>query len=267
MAGPSVIRHQRTVACGTEYQEGGHGVVLECACGTFAIGRCAECKNPVCGLHSEIYEWKRLCDADVAAWRTEAERVAAAARARATAAAVRPWREWQERLLDELGDAHPIERLARVMTLLSTDEIWLSKLWKQRELVSTLEVVLRDLWSTDLMKRPPWDHEQVLEWFLSAVKVPPAPHKIFTRRKVPVFGELKAKLVVVPGWTFASGSTSYILTDNWHFPVTVLVDGRRGSYLDRPDYAPGNPGFSGMALREMATLAQLPALPPRPSVR
>jgi hypothetical protein len=183
------------------------------------------------------------------------------------------WAEWIERLRDELGEVHPvgevhpIERLVRVMTLLTEDEIRSGDLARQRELMSALKGVLRSLWSTDLMKRPPWDHERVLEWFLGAVKSPPTPQRILAPRRAPIIGELKAKPVTVPGWTFTSGSTNHILQDNWHYPMTVLVDGRRGSYLDRPESAPDKSGFSGLALREMAALAHLPALSGRPSIR
>lgn len=33
-----------------------------CACGTFAIGLCADCATPVCGTHSALIEDRRLCD-------------------------------------------------------------------------------------------------------------------------------------------------------------------------------------------------------------
>jgi hypothetical protein len=189
----------------------------------------------------------------------------AAERAQGVRAAA--WAEWTERLRDELRDGHPVERVARAMTVLSKDEVKSRDLWTQRELISALGSVLGDLWSRDVMKHPSWDHEQVLEWFLGAVKVSPTPHQILVPRKVPVLGELKAKLVTEPGWTFSSGSTSHILADDWHYPMTVLVDGRRGSYLDRPGQSPDHSGFSGMALREMAKLAHLPEITPRPTVR
>jgi hypothetical protein len=272
MAGPGVFRHEHKVPCGLEFREAGPGAFLLCACKTVAIGLCAACEEPVCGLHSELCAGRRMCEADNPRLRAKAARTAAAERSAATKK--RAWREWQEQVLDELGDAHPIERLVRVMAVWSKDEIWPRRSSQQRELVPTLEVVLGDLWSTDLLRRwptdlmksPPWDHEQVLEWFLDAVKTPPTPQQILTPRRVPVLGEMKAKLVTVPGWTFTSGSTSHILADDWHYPMTVLIDGRRGSYLDRPDHAPGNPGFSGVALREMAPLAQLPGLSPPPRV-
>jgi hypothetical protein len=269
MAGPGVFRHEYTVPCGFEYGEVGPGAFLVCACRTVAIGLCAECGKAVCGFHSELCAGRRLCEADNPRLRAEAQRVEAARRRQGAAATA--WAEWSERLKGELGDVypvgdvHPIERLVRVMTLLSEDEIKSRELARQRELMSALKGVLRSLWSTDLMKRPPWDHERVLEWFLGAVKTPPAPQQILAPRGAPVIGQLKPKLVTVPGWTFTSGSTNHILADDWHYPMTVLVDGRRGSYLDRPESAPDKSGFSGLALREMAKLAHLPSLTPPPA--
>lgn len=59
----------RFVVCGHEYHE---AVPLSgepsgtCECGTFAIGRCAECSRPVCGSHSKLVDGRRLCEVDVA---------------------------------------------------------------------------------------------------------------------------------------------------------------------------------------------------------
>lgn len=37
------------------------GITESCSCGTFAIGRCAICRVPVCGDHSALDEARRLC--------------------------------------------------------------------------------------------------------------------------------------------------------------------------------------------------------------
>ena len=59
MKGPMAIEHRDV--CGNEYTEGLNGGTT-CACGTFAIGHCAECSTPVCGTHSGLWEGReRLC--------------------------------------------------------------------------------------------------------------------------------------------------------------------------------------------------------------
>lgn len=69
-AGPGgSMRPERTVRpCGHRYHEGG-GVTgtTTCACGTFAIGLCAECGSAVCGDHSWMRGDRRLCREHAAA--------------------------------------------------------------------------------------------------------------------------------------------------------------------------------------------------------
>jgi hypothetical protein len=53
--------------CGHHYQVGGAALTSAqplCECGTFAVGKCAECGKWVCGSHSGIPYWegRRLCD-------------------------------------------------------------------------------------------------------------------------------------------------------------------------------------------------------------
>lgn len=53
--------HER--ACTDQYQEG-DAVTAQlplCACFTYAVGICADCKNPVCGVHSELVGDLRRC--------------------------------------------------------------------------------------------------------------------------------------------------------------------------------------------------------------
>lgn len=49
--------------CGRRYHEADWeaGVNATCACGTFAIGQCAECETLVCGDHSRLVGGSRLC--------------------------------------------------------------------------------------------------------------------------------------------------------------------------------------------------------------
>lgn len=57
----SVVRDR---ACGREYQEGASTTSTVCQCGTFAVGLCTECGAPACGLHSEMWQDRRVCIAD-----------------------------------------------------------------------------------------------------------------------------------------------------------------------------------------------------------
>ncbi len=67
--------------CQAEYQEGdGSGTAL-CECSTFAIGICARCKAPVCGMHSRLTVEGRLCNQHAAEF-DEAAKLKAAQRRR-----------------------------------------------------------------------------------------------------------------------------------------------------------------------------------------
>lgn len=71
MPGPGAFGQQgphevlTPVSCRTEYHEapvgGGAQVSSRCACGTYAIGECAECGTPVCGNCSRMHRGSRLC--------------------------------------------------------------------------------------------------------------------------------------------------------------------------------------------------------------
>jgi hypothetical protein len=49
--------------CGRDYQEASASVASmpQCTCGTFAVGTCSTCSAPVCGLHSDVFDGRRLC--------------------------------------------------------------------------------------------------------------------------------------------------------------------------------------------------------------
>jgi hypothetical protein len=52
--------------CRVRFQTGtSSGLCLFCACGTLAVGRCAECGEPVCGDHSTLWRERRLCSTDL----------------------------------------------------------------------------------------------------------------------------------------------------------------------------------------------------------
>lgn len=53
----------RDGTCRERFQVSGmpHQPAIYCGCGTFAIGRCVECKRPICGDHSQLTDSGRLC--------------------------------------------------------------------------------------------------------------------------------------------------------------------------------------------------------------
>lgn len=74
--GPSRVAEY--APCGIEYQEGVNSQPTDaCACGTFAIGRCAICGRPVCGTHSRVAD-VRLCLDDLAVREQERREAAGA---------------------------------------------------------------------------------------------------------------------------------------------------------------------------------------------
>lgn len=80
--GPRPITTVGERICRAQYQEGAMNVEAVCRCGTFAVGLCAECREPVCGIHSSMIDDRRLCDGHAsaarAAIREKAEAEAAA---------------------------------------------------------------------------------------------------------------------------------------------------------------------------------------------
>lgn len=102
---PVVIEH---LPCGTRYHDGPPAdSAAECSCGTFAIGRCAECRQPVCGLHSGYDDGQLLCLTHLEERRTRAAALLAAAAADRMAA------ERNRRTREEAsGSARVLTRIA-----------------------------------------------------------------------------------------------------------------------------------------------------------
>lgn len=49
------------MACNHQYQEGSSLYTQPCYCGTDSIGSCHECSRRVCGIHSDLFQERRLC--------------------------------------------------------------------------------------------------------------------------------------------------------------------------------------------------------------
>lgn len=267
LAGPPVIRQEQLVECGAEYQEGGAVSVEECSCGTFAIGRCGECRQPVCGSHSGLWEGRRLCEPHLRAAHAAAQKQQAEAQARgvadAIAASVRSWDGWLAAARATLAQTpDPVERTVRVVAALSGS--WPGRLPEDRQLLLTL-LLPEQLAGLEPDVRWWWDHDAVQAWFLQAVKVPPVKLKVVSGRRT-LLGGTKREQTRAPGWEFPNGSTVGHGEGHmrWWLSVSVLADGRRllGANAD----AGSRTGFNETALTLMAERAQLELLPAFPSV-
>jgi hypothetical protein len=108
----------------------------------------------------------------------------------------------------------------------------------------------------------PWDHEAVQRWFLEHVVQPP--ETISVRERI-LFWNVA---VGYPGWWLEVGST---FASRGNTPrqasVAVLADGRRVHGFWRRESADlevgREEGFNALALRAMARLVDVPALPDR----
>ncbi len=63
--GTTMVPYSDSHVCGNRYQEVDSQSPVQiaetCSCGTYAIGRCAECRRSICGDHSGIVGGSRLC--------------------------------------------------------------------------------------------------------------------------------------------------------------------------------------------------------------
>ena len=265
---PGVIRHEETVVCDAEYQEGPGGGGETCACGRDSIGICVECHARVCGLHSQIWKGRRLCDEDLVQAQAVAQARNAEAAAKEADAAVRrviqAWDDWlieSRRSLAESEDA--TERVVRVVALLHGGAPSARRSGHETEAASIPPVLLSQGFPNDTASGWWWDHEAVQSWFLRNVKAPPQQLGVVRVRRGP-FGKRKETLEA--GWAFPNGSTVAVdeyATSRWgYLTVSVLANGDRllGASPDDPC------GFNERAVAEMAVMAKLSPLPSLPSM-
>ena len=210
-----------------------------CACGTFAIGRCRECGNAVCGRHSAMHAERLLCyehwtAAEEAA--EKAKRDAADERERARrAAATAELEDWVKSTLDALSDADRIERIIRV-----AGGIYEPGSGKKLMPWPAVTRVLGDVGSPD---SPSWDIHEVIAWFLERVAgVAPDSFRFDT---VGFWGQ--RKMVTVPSWILKDysdcmsdwklheASFLYVLSDGrvWTYPSASVevLDGRQAEVV------------------------------------
>jgi hypothetical protein len=245
------------VICGTEYQEGGSG--LSCACRTFAIGRCAECAEPVCGVHSELTGGVRRC-LDQA--RIEGQRRKNDQRESA-------WLEWENSVLTDLSNTAPVERVIRYLRILAMDELSdriMRPTPRTPGLGHALRDLLPDLWSADLVSAPPWDHEEVHAWLVAGV--PPRATNLLYLNKHNIFE--RAVLGKLPSHWKRAPAQAWVVNDAPPRPANTSIvafpDGRRGTIDEYGQcwLSDLRPGFNAYAMWNLGELAQIAPLPDPP---
>jgi hypothetical protein len=110
-SGPAILPDM-VLTCGRRYQVGSAEGAPICSCGTFAVGLCKDCADPVCGDHSLMGGNQRLCTICTEARKSrqaeeERERERAAVKAALEAIREKP---------------DPVERLVRIAWFLNNFE-------------------------------------------------------------------------------------------------------------------------------------------------
>ena len=209
--------------CGRRYHEAGGGnevdVNASCACGIFAIGRCADCGDFVCGepKHSALYEGRLTCRADIGRRQQEA----AQARQRAADDAAR--RADQEKIaaitsgVAAGGDA--IERwlLARTADLSPRR---FSNADAQRVAVNRVRALIREAAGARSVNVA---GDDVMQW---SVKAPDLIQWLSKRRSPDAI--LRGGLFkTYRGWRIGYGQTEGGYRDSgWSYQVVLRTDGR-----------------------------------------
>lgn len=192
--GPPVIDWQRI--CAVEYQEGAtSGAPISCACSTFAIGLCAGCSQPVCGIHSGLHpSGRRLCEH---CWRA-ADEIAAAEAAEAERKAGETYetqlRLWRKRVIASLQGVERTEQLVRAAAGLTTGGGY------GQGLGMTNWTEVRNV----LGEVPEVSVQQIARWFVGRAAGPP-PDRIGAELPT-LFGGVKTKQIRV--WRFKEASAS-----------------------------------------------------------
>lgn len=288
--GPPVIPAQRSVTCGAEYQEGAPTTAeLACGCGTFAIGRCAECGDPVCGTHSAVADGRRLCSRDMARVReafVEAERERKARLADAAA------HEHDQKLEQIAALDDPIERLlsalAFVLHDLHPDDVGASAAqMSQRRRSEFARACPESDWEgtwIDNWDMPEvegtwvdnWDTQEIGDWLVRRMRATGVePNGTFRETAIhqPRFGKARTvEIATHRAWSFpldlrgnASGDAVHGDSGNH---LGVLEDGRMTSiYVEVGDLPrvhgwDGTPGGRVLTPSNLVALARAVGLPP-----
>lgn len=232
--------------CGHRYQAGQPGTAQVCSCGTFAIGLCQDCGDPVCGDCSLMVGGQRLCYP-----RAKARQSRQAGKERADD------RSAVDAVIDAIkGKPDAIERLVRIA--------WFLDKYEGRE----------GAWTAACPEYPRgrWDSAAVGRWFAAKADAlgvkPTAALQTYVARPA---GRLILMLGMpgydrgpdIPCWSFREGSTETRtvrpesrMNDSSSEPYTVtewarvLRDGRVVTYTPRHSSRGADPG-PGMMLPEL----------------
>lgn len=182
---------------------------------------------------------------------------------RETAAAESLWTKWEEVVLGHLSHiADPSERLVLFVSSLTRDQLLDPEMNWPDMLRSRVLNLLPCSREGRLFAAQCNDDDAVQRWFLDAVQTPS------TDQDFVIQGVWKRKTYSLPGWYIKKGAR-YHGRD-----IILLADGRRfcPKYTEVPGCAlewvttEQPPAFNLLALHTMGKLANLPQLPPRPSI-
>ncbi len=262
---PAAVQNKRL--CDTIYVEPDAAApsLPACACGTFAVGRCARCSAPVCGIHSGFIDGARLCHIDRQAAERAQERVTAAAAAHAEEERQARHRQalaaWADSHRASIAELTPIERGVVVWAAVGARPTR-GQPWKRYDATDAVTLLG--------VPRPTVD--EALDWFIAAPKSEPDWRVRHTRRTI--FGgheEVDARAWgllplttstsrVVHGDTVTSTDNIAVTTDR---SVWMTMGG--GWLRERPT-KPTN--FSAEAFDKMAAYVRLTVrLPDPPELR
>ena len=224
------------LTCGLRYQAGSAGDARTCSCGTYAVGLCKDCIDPVCGDHSLMTGNQRLCTACAEARQARQADKERGRERTAVKAALEAIRERPD----------PVERLVRIAWFLDNCE------------------APEDAWNLACPEYPrgQWDSAAVGRWFATAAGrlgfrptrmlptyIPRPAARLFLLLGMPGYDPGPD----IPCWSFEEGSTeSRLVTPNVtkrHVqrayqvtePACVLYDGRVVTYHSpggKPRYGP-----------------------------
>jgi hypothetical protein len=232
--------------------EPSQGTNVACSCGTFAVGRCAECDKPVCADCSKRVNGVRLCVTCAQSQQYEAStrRLNAAAQRRVdTRQALRLIEDPYERLcvaLKELTHKRPAGAFENNGRSGLPGDL--------------LAEICPELWETppvisDLENDPPWDGADIARWFAGrAEKSNIQPKESYEPGTVSrtLFGG-RTRDAALPCWRFVSGSTHVDAGENpRRADAFVLVDGR----LVQGSGPRGRENLTGTALIAMARMLE-----------
>lgn len=269
--GPIPTEVQRI--CGHEYHEANPGDDAmgdreSCSCGIFAIGRCAECQQPLCGRHGADRKQRFVCQR--CRVRLDEEDAAAAAQAAAEQDAVA-----QEKFAAEVAHVladlrqrllrvtDPTERMLRLWDALNDEPLHTAYSNQKRLLASFVSDVSGDSQRSPLRLKPEslqWhlDRGGLMQWVADKTKTPSARYS--RHESVNGFFRGTRKLDSLAGWRIGSATRSdndSYRSSSWTVDIVFLIDGTvaepRAGQRKIMSYQPQRP----IGMGDLRTVGQL----------